>query len=112
MTRVFPLPAPARMSTGPSVVSTASRCCGFSWERKDKEGTAPETLVEFYRIVNATFCEDCTGKRGFEQSLPVFGDHTNDVSASLQFGFRFQHNQKPLLRTGPNLFDNADYQPR
>src|SRR4051794_3697860 len=35
MTRVFPLPAPARMSTGPSVVSTASRCCGFSWSRKD-----------------------------------------------------------------------------
>src|SRR6185437_9299435 len=24
------------MSTGPSVVSTASRCCGLSWERKDK----------------------------------------------------------------------------
>src|SRR5213079_3107715 len=39
MTRVFPLPAPARMSTGPSVVSTASRCCGLSWERKDKKGT-------------------------------------------------------------------------
>src|SRR3954453_19623666 len=35
MTRVLPLPAPARMSTGPSVVSTASRCCGFSWSRKD-----------------------------------------------------------------------------
>src|SRR5207245_10844556 len=38
MTRVFPLPAPARMSTGPSVVSTASRCCGLSWERKDNDG--------------------------------------------------------------------------
>src|SRR5271165_2353818 len=36
MTRVFPLPAPARMSTGPSTVSTASRCCGFNCERKDK----------------------------------------------------------------------------
>src|SRR5438067_9006073 len=38
LTRVFPLPAPARMSTGPSVVSTASRCCGLSWERKDNDG--------------------------------------------------------------------------
>ena len=26
MTRVFPLPAPARISTGPPVASTASRC--------------------------------------------------------------------------------------
>src|SRR5579863_528612 len=46
MTRVLPLPAPARMSTGPSVVSTASRCCGLSWERKDK---ASRVLIEFYR---------------------------------------------------------------
>src|ERR1700758_1389945 len=36
MTRVLPLPAPARISTGPSVVSTASRCWGLSWSRKDK----------------------------------------------------------------------------
>src|SRR5579872_5049639 len=39
MTRVFPLPAPARINTGPSVVSTASRCCGFSWSRKDNSET-------------------------------------------------------------------------
>src|SRR5271154_7098001 len=36
MTRVFPLPAPAKISTGPSVVSTASRCCGFRSSRNDK----------------------------------------------------------------------------
>ena len=30
MTRVLPEPAPARMSSGPSVCSTASRCSGFS----------------------------------------------------------------------------------
>src|SRR5687768_18081932 len=30
MTRVLPLPAPARMRVGPSVASTASRCCAFS----------------------------------------------------------------------------------
>src|SRR5689334_866220 len=29
MTRVLPLPAPARMSTGPSVACTASSCCGL-----------------------------------------------------------------------------------
>src|SRR5207245_78960 len=34
MTRVFPLPAPARINTGPSVVATASRCWGFRPERK------------------------------------------------------------------------------
>src|ERR1700690_4239586 len=44
MTAVSPLPAPARMSTGPPVVSTASRCCGLSWERKDKV----EELQTFY----------------------------------------------------------------
>ena len=41
MTRVLPLPAPARISTGPSVVSTASRCCGLSCERNVRK-TAPE----------------------------------------------------------------------
>src|ERR1022692_2902153 len=49
MTRVLPLPAPARINTGPSVVSTASRCCGFSWSRKDNAEVAPESLLQFYR---------------------------------------------------------------
>ena len=44
MTRVLPLPAPARISTGPSVVSTASRCCGFSWSRKDNAEVAPGSM--------------------------------------------------------------------
>src|SRR5947209_18770298 len=34
MTRVFPLPAPAMMSSGPSVVVTASRCRSLSEESK------------------------------------------------------------------------------
>src|SRR6185312_800409 len=34
MTRVFPLPAPARMSRGPSVWVTASRCCALRPFRK------------------------------------------------------------------------------
>src|SRR6516162_8958275 len=36
MTRVLPLPAAARISTGPLTVSTASRCWGFNCERYDK----------------------------------------------------------------------------
>jgi hypothetical protein len=30
MTRVLPVPAPAKMSTGPLTVSAAWRCCGLS----------------------------------------------------------------------------------
>src|SRR6266853_69098 len=53
MTRVFPLPAPARISTGPSVVSTASRCCGFSSSRNDKREWLPlHWLLEFYTLQN------------------------------------------------------------
>ena len=33
MTRVFPVPTPAKIKTGPSMVSTARRCCGLSVER-------------------------------------------------------------------------------
>src|SRR6476661_7186252 len=38
MTRVFPEPAPARINTGPSRWSTASRCSGFSLSRKSMGG--------------------------------------------------------------------------
>src|ERR671933_2545407 len=37
-TRVFPLPAPARMRSGPSVCSTASSCVEFSESRSTREG--------------------------------------------------------------------------
>src|ERR1700686_1065022 len=50
MTRVFPLPAPARISTGPSTVSTASRCCGFSSSRNDKRELLPQKSVSKYYI--------------------------------------------------------------
>src|SRR5215203_5443661 len=43
MTRVFPEPAPARMSSGPSVAFTASTCCGFS-EDKISIGSFDERL--------------------------------------------------------------------
>src|ERR1035441_5630354 len=39
MTRVLPLPAPARIRSGPSVCITASRCCAFSPLRKSMRGT-------------------------------------------------------------------------
>src|ERR1035437_6551834 len=38
MTRVFPLPAPARISKGPSIWFTASRCCALSPLRKSMKG--------------------------------------------------------------------------
>ena len=38
MTRVLPLPAPARTSTGPFVVVTASRCGGFSGREETVRG--------------------------------------------------------------------------
>src|SRR5580704_9953617 len=50
MTRVFPLPAPARISTGPSVVSTASRCCGLSWSKKDKAWCCLRSLIRIVRV--------------------------------------------------------------
>src|SRR5438270_11784481 len=49
MTLVLPLPAPARISTGPSIVSTDSRCCGFNWSRKDNAETAPRAILQFFR---------------------------------------------------------------
>src|SRR5262249_60094034 len=38
MARVLPVPAPARMSRGPSVVSAARRCSGFSCSRRESIG--------------------------------------------------------------------------
>src|SRR6185437_8168286 len=64
ITRVLPLPAPARINTGPSTVSTASRCCGFSCERNVRR-TAPEppgirtALVRFYRTCGGELCRPC-----------------------------------------------------
>src|SRR4029079_8849742 len=53
MTALLPEPAPARMRTGPSVWTTASRCSGFSEDRRSaaKFGTrikGPECGGIFY----------------------------------------------------------------
>ncbi len=45
MTRVFPEPAPASTSSGPSVVVTASRCGGFRVERSIIERRAHDTTA-------------------------------------------------------------------
>src|SRR5271157_6018322 len=53
MTRVLPLPAPARMSTGPVAVSTASRCWGFNCERYDKSGFLGSGVRQSIRLASA-----------------------------------------------------------
>src|SRR5205085_11265476 len=66
ITRVLPLPAPARISTGPSVVSTASRCCGFSSSRNDK------ALTQIYFQLSVADCRSeksqiaCSGQLTIE----------------------------------------------
>src|SRR2546423_2270993 len=54
ITRVLPEPAPARISSGPSPVFTASRCCGFSCERKS-------VMTMFRQTFKHTICwnENC-----------------------------------------------------
>ena len=51
MTRVLPLPAPARISSGPSVCVTASRCCAIqAFEEIHEEST------EFNTQATLTLC--------------------------------------------------------
>ena len=67
MTRVLPVPAPARMRTGPFSVSTASRCCGFNELRFGIDGdfsfgifTGKRLRVaaeNFFRIGGLTNCK-------------------------------------------------------
>src|SRR6266498_4119136 len=47
MTRVLPLPAPARTSTGPFVVVTASRCGGLSGARIASAVTAERSMGSY-----------------------------------------------------------------
>src|SRR5262249_10575829 len=51
MARVLPVPAPARISTGPSVVSAARRCSGFSSSRRVNIFSA-RSVVECTRNVS------------------------------------------------------------
>src|SRR5437867_13426384 len=57
MTRVLPLPAPARMRTAPSVASTASRCCGLSPANSGDSPVAGSTEPELLKGLNAETAE-------------------------------------------------------
>src|SRR5579863_5089192 len=86
MTRVFPLPAPARIRTGPSVVSTASRCCGLSWSRKDNAEEAP-VMIRFYRG------SDCGWRLGelWIVRLPLADFICRDTLAALRRNEKARH---------------------
>lgn len=61
-TRVFPVPAPARMRTGPSVVRTASACSSLS---PFKYGGFDAAMLPFARSERGT---------EFEGALALFDD--------------------------------------
>src|SRR5208282_620888 len=95
MTRVFPLPAPARISTGPSVVLTASRCCGFSSSRNDKREWLPlKSLLEFYiasveRRSSPPVCHDSAG--GIQRDFPIsMGTNSAQLVLGFQLSSKFQ----------------------
>jgi hypothetical protein len=46
MTRVLPVPAPAKIKTGPSVVSTAWRCAGFKVAKFNIRGASIKAKAE------------------------------------------------------------------
>src|SRR5256885_4015459 len=78
MTRVLPLPAPARMSNGPSVEATASRCWGLSPKRKSTKnlfshrGGVPERKLS---AEDATLC--CT-----LDICPRSEEHTSEIQST------------------------------
>src|SRR5256712_7515496 len=51
MTRVLPLPAPARTRSGPSPAVTASRCGGF---RSSRKRVSSESTGRLYRAIRAS----------------------------------------------------------
>src|SRR6516225_1983476 len=49
MTRVLPVPAPARINTGPRTVSTACLCCGFRSEDVSRVDAALDQVGDAIR---------------------------------------------------------------
>src|ERR1700683_471032 len=97
MTRVFPLPAPARIRTGPSVVSTASRCCGFSCSRKDNADVAPESLIQFYRGIAADGMRSNSRPQISETEHPNPAPHEfySQADSTLSFFSRVERDDVP-----------------
>src|SRR5512133_3822416 len=55
ITRVLPVPAPARISTGPCRVMTASRCCGFSVLRFNIAPSFYQSPVRYQSTADSLF---------------------------------------------------------
>src|SRR5947207_4936290 len=77
MTRVLPLPAPARISTGPSVASTALSCSGLSSLAKSIQSYQPQKAQK-----HKTFCAFCASLWLFHRN--TFGEISRlvDIAAT------------------------------
>src|SRR6266404_3697918 len=102
MTRVFPLPAPARISTGPSVVSTASRCCGFNSSIYDKREWLQNALDEFYRTTNRAEIRTLDSKS-------TRGNRIKKQSDQGGRGKRLEANPKAAPRSTNRVLKNAQF---
>src|SRR5262249_48625948 len=59
ITRVLPLPAPARINTGPSVAYTASSCCGLRSFAKSKLLFYRNALRQISRLIDIAAATNC-----------------------------------------------------
>src|SRR5437660_8197315 len=82
MTRVLPLPAPARISTGPWMVLTASRCWGLRSSRNDKVLTT--LFIANFRVAIAD------GEARFLASLGTTGFKLAAAIEKLAIGNSYQ----------------------
>src|SRR6185295_14008194 len=95
MTRVLPLPAPARMSTAPSVASTASRCCGFS---PASSADSPVSCPGCVAVLLKLFDGDGLGQVAGLVDVPA-GAHRRMVGEELQ-GEDHQQRRPDLVHRG------------
>src|SRR5579863_5933397 len=84
ITRVLPLPAPARIRTGPSVVSTASRCWGLRPERKSTTEPFSHRWVPVLSKEGAMRTKANLSGRQYEQMLRMLAELTPAERASLK----------------------------
>src|ERR1051325_441964 len=85
MTRVLPEPAPASMRSGPSVASTASRCCSFSCDR-NSESTVRlhlSTSTNTYRMPHE-ISSQFDSKNQIDRFCPLLYDVSHDSDCTKQ----------------------------
>ena len=101
MTRVLPEPAPARISTGPSRWSTASRCSGFSFSRKSMGGV-------HYSVVGPLWLEVRTDADADSRGLAGVGIGVRDGQGlgTRDFGLRVERG--PAAPMSPLTAEGAD----